>query len=166
MTDQSTTDMDRALPADDLAVVELEITQREPADDVAREVEATDGDVVDEPEVPPELDQRSGPVARYDERHSVLWIGAMPIPFRLGESRNSELLELLAATIRHLRGLDEGEPCPLRRSELRLLARLLDLADPDLRPHMRRHLGNSRREAGDPVAALRRVLSDREIGLD
>ena len=119
-----------------------------------------------EPEIAPELDQRTGPVARYDERHSVLWIGSMPVPFRIGENRNHELLELLSLAIRQLRGLEENEPCPLRRSEHELLANLLDLDDPGLRLDLRRLLGLTRREAGDTVMQLRRVLADDEIRLD
>lgn len=117
-------------------------------------------------EVPPELDQRTGPVARFDDRHNVLWIGSMPIPFRVGESRNGELLDLLSMTIRQLRGLEEGDPCPLRRSEFQLLSELLDLDDPELRLDLRRHLNITRRQAGDTVMALRRIVSDDEIRLD
>lgn len=117
-------------------------------------------------EFPPAMDQRSGPVARFDDRHSVLWIGSMPIPFRVGESRNGELLDLLSVAIRQLRGLEEGEPCPLRRSEFELLAGLLDLDDPELRLDLRRCLGINRRQAGDTVMALRRLVSDNEIRLD
>ncbi len=117
-------------------------------------------------EVAPEVDQRSGPVARYDERHGVLWIGSMPVPFRAGESRNGELLDLLSMAIRQLRGLEEHEPCPLRRSESELLASLLDLDDSELRLDLRRFLGLTRRQAGDTVMELRRVLSDDAIRLD
>lgn len=119
-----------------------------------------------EPEIAPELDQRTGPLARYDERHSVLWIGSMPIPFRIGENRNGELIELLSVAIRQLRGLRDDEPCPLRRSEHQLLANLLDLDEPDLRRDFRRYLGLTRRQAGDTVMQLRRVLSDDAIRLD
>lgn len=130
------------------------------------EYEETEYVSLDVAEVPPELDQRTGPVARYDERHNVLWIGSMPIPFRVGESRNGELIELLGASIRQLRGLDDQAPCPLRRSEYRLLAELLDLSDPELRHDLRRHLGITRRQAGDTVTELRRVLDDQQIHLD
>ena len=117
-------------------------------------------------EIAAELDQRSGPIARYDERHSVLWIGSMPVPFRVGENRNGELLDLLGLAIRQLRGLEENEPCPLRRSEHELLADLLDLDDPELRLDLRRFIGLTRRQAGDTVMELRRVLSDDAIRLD
>ena len=90
----------------------------------------------------------------------------MPIPFRVGESRNSELLDLLGATIRQQRGLSERAPCPLRRTEYKLLAGLLDLSDPELRFDLRRHLGISRRQAGDTVAELRRVLDVQHIHLE
>lgn len=120
----------------------------------------------DQPEIAPELDKRTGAVARYDERHNVLWIGSMPVPFRIGENRNHELLDLLSAVIRQLRGLEEHEPCPLRRSEHELLAGLLDLDDPELRFDLRRLLGLSRRQAGDTVMQLRRVLADDEIRLN
>lgn len=119
-----------------------------------------------EPEISPELDQRSGPLARYDDRHQVLWIGSMPIPFRVGENPNSELLDLLSMAIRQLRSLEEHEPCPLRRSEHQLLAELLDLDDPELRLDLRRFLGLTRRQAGDTVMQLRRVLADDAIRLD
>lgn len=119
-----------------------------------------------EPEIAPEQEKRSGPVARYDERHNVLWIGSMPVPFRIGENRNGELIELLSVVIRQLRGLEANEPCPLRRSEHELLASLLDLDDPELRFDLRRFLGITRREAGDTVMHLRRVLAEDEIRLD
>lgn len=121
--------------------------------------------VAEPPQVVPELDQRTGPVARYDERHSVLWIGSMPVPFRVGENRNGELLDLLGMAIRQLRGLEEADPCPLRRTEHELLGSLLDLDDPELRFDLRRHLGLTRREAGDTVTRLRRVLRDDAIKL-
>lgn len=122
--------------------------------------------VITEPEIAPELDKRTGAVARYDTRHSVLWIGSMPVPFRVGEGRNNELLDLLGMAIRQLRGLDEHAPCPLRRSEHQLLSELLDLDDPELRSDMRRTLGLSRRQAGDTVTLLRRVLDEDAISLD
>lgn len=119
-----------------------------------------------EPEIIPKNDQRFGPVARYDEAHKVLWIGSMPVPFRRGENRNGQLLELVSAAIRQLRGLGDAEACPLRRSEHELLADLLDLDHEELRGDLRRALQISRRQAGDTVMELRRVLSDDAIRLD
>lgn len=141
---------------DHAATSDLSVNERR-ADDVS---------VITEPEIAPELDKRTGPVARYDDRHSVLWVGSMPVPFRVGEGRNNELLELLSMAIRQLRGLDERAPCPIRRSEHRLLADLLDLDDPELRADMRRTLGLTRRQAGDTVTMLRRVLDQDAISLD
>ena len=112
------------------------------------------------------VDQRSGPVARFDERHNVLWIGGTPLPFRPGTRRNGELVELLGLAIRELRGLGADDPCPLRRSEFDVLARLLDLDDPELRGLLRRHLSLSRRQAGDTVAQLRRTLAQHEVLAD
>jgi len=111
-------------------------------------------------EVVPVPDLRSGPVARFDPIHNVLWIGGTPLPFRPGVNRNGELLDLLGVVIRNLRGLDESDPCPLRRSEYDVLAGLLDLDDPELRALFRTHLGLSRREAGDTVMRIRRTLDD------
>jgi len=119
-----------------------------------------------ESEIPFEADQRTGPVARYDERHSVLWIGSVPVPFRVGDSRNQELLEMLGMAIRQLRGLEEGDACPLRRSEHELLAGLLDFDAPELRADLRRLLGLTRRQAGDTVMQLRRVRAEDEIRIN
>lgn len=118
---------------------------------------------VDAPEISPELDQRRGPIAHYDERHCVLWMGSMPIPFRRGVNANEELIELLGAAIRGLRGLEPTDPCPLRKSEHQLLADLLDLDAPDLRTDLRRHLGLTKRQAGDTLMQLRRVRAKDEI---
>lgn len=125
-----------------------------------------DVSVINEPEIAPELDKRSGELARYDARHKVLWLGSMPVPFRVGENRNGELLDLLSVAIRQLRSLGPSEPCPLRRSEHRLLAQLLDLDDVELRSDLRRSLCLSRRQAGDTVSLLRRVRADEAISLD
>ena len=114
----------------------------------------------------PVVDQRIGPVARFDPVHSILWIGGTPLPFRPGTNRNAELIELLGLTIRSLRGLGEDEPCLLRRSEYDVLAQLLDLDDPELRSTIRIHLGLSRRQAGDTVMRLRRTLVDHDVLAD
>lgn len=121
--------------------------------------------VINEPEIAPEQDKRSGEVARYDARHKVLWLGSMPVPFRVGENRNGELLDLLSMAIRQLRSLEPSDPCPLRRSEHQLLAQLLDLDDIDLRSDLRRSLGLSRRQAGDTVSLLRQVRANDAISL-
>lgn len=111
-----------------------------------------------EDDAAPTPDQRTGPVARFDPVHNVLWIGATPLPFRPGIDRNGELLEVVGSLIRSLRGLRANDPCRLRRSELPVLAGVLDLDDPDLRRLMRTHLGLSRREVGDTLNLLRRAL--------
>ena len=116
-----------------------------------------------DPEVVPVPDLRTGPVARFDEEHNVLWIGGTPLPFRPGTNRNSELIELLGIVIRNLRGLAEFDPCPLRRSEYNVLAGLLDLEDPELRTLLRTHLALNRREAGDTVMRLRRTLEEHAV---
>lgn len=108
-------------------------------------------------------DRRAGPVARFDQRHNVLWLGSTPLPFRPGIDRNGELIQLVGAVIRGLRGLEEHEPCPLRRSESRVLAGLLDLDDPDLRRLLRHHLGLTKREAGDTVNRFRRSLAEQAV---
>jgi hypothetical protein len=114
----------------------------------------------------PTPDRRTGPIARFDHDHNVLWIGGTPLPFRPGTDRNGELIEVVGTIIRSLRGLRENEPCRLRRSELHVLAGLLDLDDPELRRQMRRHLGLSRREAGDTVNQLRRALVEQAVAAE
>ncbi len=108
-------------------------------------------------------DNRVGPVARFDETHKVLWIAETPLPFRPGTGRDAELIELLGVSIRVLRGLEPDEPCLLRRSEFSVLAELLDLDDPDLRVHLRTHLGLSRRQAGDTAMQLRRTAEEKIV---
>ncbi len=117
-------------------------------------------------ETAPEPDRRVGPVARFDEDHNVLWMGDTPLPFRPGTGRDEKLLELLGVTIRALRGLDDAEPCLLRRSEYRVVADLLDLDDPELRRHLRRHLGLTRRQAGDTAMQLRRTVEENIVLAD
>jgi len=126
--------------------------------------ELTDG--LTDAESTPVPDLRTGPVARYDEEHQVLWVGGTPLPFRPGTNRNGELIEMLGIVIRNLRGLDPAEPCPLRRSEDDVLAGLLDLDDPELRTLLRSHLALSRREAGDTVTRLRRTLDRHAVLAD
>lgn len=111
----------------------------------------------------PTPDGRTGPIARFDRDHNVLWIGGTPVPFRPGVDRNGELIELVGVVVRGLRGLSETDPCRLRRSEYHVLAGLLDLDDPDLRRALRLHLGLSRREAGDTVTQLRRALVEQAV---
>lgn len=120
----------------------------------------------DDPTSVPTPDQRTGPVARFDPEHNVLWIGGTPLPFRPGIDRNGELLEIVGSLIRGLRGLRANDPCRLRRSELPVLAGVLDLDDPDLRRLMRTHLGLSRREAGDTLTMLRRALVEQAVAVE
>ena len=108
----------------------------------------------------PITDKRLGAVARFDEAHNVLWIGDVPLPFRPGTGRDEELIQVLGVTIRGLRGLENDEPCLLRVSEYRVVADLVDLDEPELRSHLRRHLGLSRRQAGDTAMQLRRTVEE------
>ena len=113
--------------------------------------------------------RRSAPT-RYDEQHQILWLGSTPIPFRPGHHDNGFLVTAVAACIRDLRGVDASDPCPLRRSDLRTLGRLLDLDDPGLRSLLRSELALTRRQAGDTVDELRRarnvsILVDDELAI-
>ena len=133
-------------------MLEQNTIARKDLDEPVRETAAAPPDQRPTPEGPV-VDQRTGPVARVDVVHNILWIGGTP-------------LELLGLTIRSMRGLGENEPCHLRRSDYDVLAQLLDLDDPELRSTIRTHLGLSRRQAGDTVTRLRRTLVDHDVLAD
>ena len=83
--------------------------------------------------------------ARYDANEGVLWMGWTARHVREGD--NEQIVCAIAATLRTLRSLTDSSPVHLRPSELPLLARLFDLADPDLENIMMRHLNISPTDA-------------------
>lgn len=83
--------------------------------------------------------------ARYDAKAGVLWMGWTAI--HVGGKNNEQIVCAIAATLRSLRSLTDTSPVHLRPSELPLLARLFDLADPNLENLMMQHLNISPNDA-------------------
>ncbi len=83
----------------------------------------------------------------YDEETGILQIGELSIEFRVGDDDNDHLLRHFSAALRQLRRLSPSTPLRLRAADLPVLARLIDLDDPELDSRARFWFGQDSREA-------------------
>lgn len=103
------------------------------------------------PRVPPKI----------DHEQQTLMLGWMSIDLRPllhePEDRNRYLLKAIGATLRSMRSLNDSQPVYLRRSELTILATILDPFENEFPMLVMRHLGLTVQEAVELTADLRQV---------